>query len=104
MVKCLRELKLVNLNKMSVLYSDNGCQLISHKAFIDRVYKTVGSAQQISGLDLKRTFVLSEDVFDFHSNNQNDDGNKARHRKIDAKKDNISISKNPELHKLVSWM
>lgn len=89
---------------MSVRYSDNGCQLISHKAYIDRIYRTVATAQEKSGVVLKRTFVLKEDVFDFHSINQKDNDDKTRHRKIDVKKDNISISKNPELHKLVSWM
>lgn len=89
---------------MSVLFSENGCTLISHKEYINRIYSTCVDSRENSDIDVKRTFALREDVFDFNSNNRNDIDDKRRHRKINAKKDNISISKNPELHELVRWM
>lgn len=86
---------------MSVQHSANGCTLISHKEYIDRIYSTLEDTSD-NVRHLKKTFVLRDVVFEFNSKNQkhNDDQMK-RHRKITDKKNKISISKNPELHKLV---
>lgn len=87
---------------MSVLYSENGCTLISHKDYID---STLLNTRENSVTDVKQqTFVLRKEVFDYNSDkspDQNDDNENRRHRKINTKKTNISIERNPELHKLV---
>lgn len=86
---------------MSVLYSENGCTFISHKEYIDRIYSAfVGTSD---GVDLRKTYALREVVFDFNANNQKEHDNQKRHSKINDKKNQIFISKNPELHKLVSF-
>lgn len=85
---------------MSVLHTENGCTLVSHKDYVDRIYNKVVDAGQNSGEDFK-TFRMRADVFDI-SSNQNDSDEKKRYRKINAKKYSIAIAKNPQLHNLVS--
>lgn len=86
---------------MSVLYSENGCTLVSHKDYVDQIYNKVVDAAQNNGENLKKTFRMRADVFDIISN-QNDGDDKKRYRKINTKKCNIEIAKNPQLHNLVS--
>lgn len=95
---------------MSILYSENCCSLISHKDYIDKIYNNVKDARQnhelTEGIDLTKSFTIRANIFDINSSNHNDnlDENeqKRRHRKINVKKYNIEIEKNPELHKFVS--
>lgn len=94
----------IKCDEMSVLFSESNCTLISHKEYINRIYGTRVDSRDNSGSDVKRTFAFRDGVFDFNLNNQNDNDNKRRHRKINAKKNNISISSHPELHELVSGM
>lgn len=85
---------------MSVLYTENDCTLISHKEYIDRIYSAVVGTSD--GLDLQKTYALREVLFDFNAHNPDDHDDQKRHSKINDKKNQIFISKNPELHKLVS--
>lgn len=87
---------------MSVLYSEVDCVLISHKEYIDNIYRTTVSNQGNNGSDSKTSFTLRGDVFDFSPANRNDTDDTKRQRKINAKKASISISQNPELYELVS--
>lgn len=86
---------------MSVLYSENGCTLLSHKDYVDKIYNNVVDPGQNSEEDLRKIFRMRADVFDVISN-QNDDDDKKRYRKINDKKYKIEIAKNPQIHNLVS--
>lgn len=87
---------------MSIVHSENGCALINHKEFIDRIYNKVVVSQDNSDSDVDRKFALRDEVFEFTSKNEHhDDHDQRRHRKINAKKSKILISQNLDLHDLV---
>lgn len=90
---------------MSILYSKDGCTLITHKGYIDGIYNEVVDAREKVN-DVRSSFVIRSDVFNISSGcvrgNQIDIEEHKRHRKISSKKYKIEIETNAGMHDLVS--
>lgn len=83
---------------MSIIFQDNECYLLSHKAAVDRACPPTNNGTK---------FVLREALFEINSQylRNNQPGIKAieswKREKIKRKKDRIVIDQNPGLHELV---